>query len=379
MKLKALFWIIVYLGVYSVSLLTDLKAAGVCKGIFWILGVALTLYALALAAVSGRTLKLYAHKEPKSGFVPDKFTNIGIYSCMRHPMHLGIGLLPLGISLIYGNVGAVLASGWALAAAFWFVLAVEEPELITNYGSEYIDYMSKTPPLNFNLRCLENGLYALKSKEPIQENSKVEVKGFEAKYYDRLMDIITLGWYRKFIKEAIGDIELFKGAKVADFGAGTGRNALLMHPYIGSKGEIVGYEIGKEMKEQFLQKTKYFKNIHLAEKSILEPLNEDERFDFVFISFVLHGFTPQNREKIIKNAYKILKRGGKFVILDYGSFDIDSASFIYRFGIKFMECPLAEQFINSDLEGILKEHGFGEFEQKLYLGGKIRLLSAKKV
>ncbi len=378
MKLKFIFWIIVYLGVFITALISDLKAEGFCKYILAILGFFITLYALTLAAIAGRTLKRFAHKEPRSGFIPDKLTNFGIYSCMRHPMHLGIGLLPFGLALLSGNVAAILASGWAVAAAFWFVLAIEEPELLKSYGNSYFKYMQEVKPFNFNLRCIEDAIYALKQKEPTQENSKVEVKGFEAKHYDKLMDIITFGWYNKFIKRAIADIGLKEGAYVADFGAGTGRNALLMRQYIGNRGKIVGFEIGKEMQEQFLKNTKGYKNIFLAKKSILEPLNENEQYDIVFISFVLHGFTKENREKIIKNAYRLLKKGGVFVILDYNEFNVDKAPFIYRFGINFLECPLAKEFINTDLKSILQKEGFSNFSTKTYSKGHIRLLMARK-
>jgi demethylmenaquinone methyltransferase/2-methoxy-6-polyprenyl-1,4-benzoquinol methylase len=92
----------------------------------------------------------------------------------------------------------------------------------------------------------------------------------------------------------------------------------------------------------------------------------------------LHGFTQENREKIIKNAHNILKKGGKFAILDYNEFNINSAPFYIKFAIKKVECPLAQDFINRDLKKILKEYGFEEFEQKEYFKGYLRLLIAKK-
>jgi len=291
MQKKAIFWLIVYIFVFSVGFLSNLKISGICYLLMALLGVGLLLYSFALAAIAGRTLKKFAHKVKGESFIPDKFTDVGIYSCMRHPMHLGIALMPLALSLIWGNLGAVLASGWALAAGFWFVLAVEEPEVIKEYKQDYIEYMQKVPPFSLSLKCLENALVTLKrgtKEEFTQADSQVEVKGFEAKHYDRLMNIITLGWYPKFIKEVIKDLNLKPGDKVADFGAGTGRNALLMHPYIGDSGTIVGFEIGEEMKAQFLEKTKNIKNITLSSSSILEEPKQEGVFDVIFISFVFH-------------------------------------------------------------------------------------------
>ncbi|NPA82173.1 MAG: class I SAM-dependent methyltransferase, partial [Epsilonproteobacteria bacterium] len=140
-------------------------------------------------------------------------------------------------------------------------------------------------------------------KELRQEDSKVEVKGFEARYYDRLMDIITFGWYPKFISKAILDLHLKEGERILDLGAGTGRNALLMREYIKDSGEIVAFEIGEEMKEQFRKKCAPYSNIKLIDRRIDEPLEYEEEFDAVFISFVLHGFIQEKRDIIIKNAF----------------------------------------------------------------------------
>ncbi len=214
--------------------------------------------------------------------------------------------------------------------------------------------------------------------ELTQDVSKVEVKGLEARYYDRLMDIITLGYYPKFIKKAIDDLGLKEGQKVLDFGAGTGRNALLMRKYIKESGKIVALEIGKEMKEQFLQKTKGYENILLKEQRIDEPFELGEKFDLVFISFVLHGFIQQKRDVIIENAKKHLKPGGVFAILDYANFDVESANPIVKFAIRKIECPLAEDFIKRDTKQMLEKHGFGDFEKSLYFKKYVRLLKGKK-
>ena len=195
-----------------------------------------------------------------------------------------------------------------------------------------------------------------------QEDSKVEVTGFEARHYDTLMNLITLGWYPKFIRRAIADIGLVPGEKVLDFGAGTGRNALLMRRYIGDEGEITALEIGTEMKEQFLKNCAPYPNIELVDRRIDEPLAYENSYDVVFISFVLHGFVQQKREIIIQNAYRALKPGGRFAILGYNNFDVDAAPWYIRFAIRKAECPLAEDFINRDTKGMLERFGVNRFQ-----------------
>ncbi|MCK4890015.1 MAG: class I SAM-dependent methyltransferase, partial [Candidatus Aminicenantes bacterium] len=202
-------------------------------------------------------------------------------------------------------------------------------------------------------------------RELTQKDSKVEVTGTEAKYYDTLMNIITLGTYPSFIKRAIKDLNLTKGESILDLGCGTGRNDCIMLKYIGEEGSIAGVEIGKEMKEKFLENCDK-PNIKLIDKRIDEPLDLDRKFDLVFISFVLHGFIQEKREIIIENAKKALKSGGRFSVLDYNEFDVDNSGFFTRFAIRKIECPLAEDFINRDWKSILEKSGFSKFEEKFY-------------
>lgn len=209
-----------------------------------------------------------------------------------------------------------------------------------------------------------------------QDMSKVEVKGLEALLYDRLMDIITFGRYPFFIRSVVRNLKLKQGDSILDLGAGTGRNELLMLPYIGKEGKIVGCEIGKEMQAQFLKKTKNIPNIELCDCRIDEPLDFEGEFDLVFISFVLHGFIQPKRDIIIQNAKKALKSGGRFAVLDYANFDVDKAPWYIRFAIRKVECPLAEDFIKGDTKAMLASFGFTRFEEKFYFGGYVRLLIA---
>ena len=215
-------------------------------------------------------------------------------------------------------------------------------------------------------------------KELRQEDSKVEVSGFEAKYYDTLMNVITLGWYPSFIRKVIADLKLKRGDKVLDFGAGTGRNALLMREYVGEEGRIVGLEIGEEMQRQFLRNTGKYPNILMENRRIDEALPYENAFDMVFISFVLHGFIQEKRDAIIANAVRALRPGGIFAVLDYNNFDVGSAPAWIRFAIRKVECPLAEDFIRRDTREMLETHGLGEFAQTEYMKGYIRLLQGKK-
>ncbi len=210
-------------------------------------------------------------------------------------------------------------------------------------------------------------------------DSKVEVQGFEAKYYDKLLNYLTFGSYAVFIKKAIASMEIKPEDKILDFGAGTGRNALLMHRYLNENGKILGLEISEEMLKQFRERTKDIPNIDVLEQRIDIPFELDEKYDKALISFVIHGFPHEVRKQIIRNVFNNLKPGGYFNILDFNEFKLNEIPFYARFVFTKVECKYAFDFVERDWKKILTEFGFGNFEEKRFFGRYVRLLKAQKI
>ncbi len=73
--------------------------------------------------------------------------------------------------------------------------------------------------------------------------SKVEIQGLSAKFYDNLMNFASMGAYSRFIRKAISLMDIHPDDAILDFGAGTGRNALLMQKYLTGRGEVLGLEM----------------------------------------------------------------------------------------------------------------------------------------
>ncbi len=374
-KFKFAYWIIILLLIILIGAIWKIEIKGFFGFLIQVAGWALLLYSIILASVSGKTLKKFGHCKKKE-FEPDCLVTKGIYSFMRHPIHMALMLLPLAISMIWANLTAIIASGWGVAAALFFILMIEEPETLSKFKDEYCQYMQKTPPFKFSIKVLDRAIAAIEEvdlSKRTQQNSKVALKGFEAKYYDKLLNIITFGWYEKFINSVIDKLPLKDGMKIADLGAGSGKNIELMKKR--ADIEAVAYEISKEMIENFNQRFANDKKIKLIKKSILEELEPKGEFDLVFISFVLHGFTQENREKIIKNSFNLLKEKGVFAILDFSSFNVSKAPFFIRFFIRKVECPLAEDFIERDLKEMLAKKGFNKesYQEIKFAKGYIRL------
>ncbi len=208
--------------------------------------------------------------------------------------------------------------------------------------------------------------------------SKVEITGAMARYYDIALDIATLGRYLPFMKKVIRMTRIKPEDRILDLGAGTGRNACLMAKYLSEKGKLTGVDISKNMIIQFRRRCADFPQVKVTNMRIDQSLPYNNEFTKVFISFVLHGFPQSVRMLIIANAFKALKYGGTFFILDYNEFSLSNLPFYLRIPFKMLECPYAFDFIGQDWKKILVGAGFNDFEEHFFIHQSVRLLMAKK-
>ncbi len=209
-------------------------------------------------------------------------------------------------------------------------------------------------------------------------DSKVEVTGFEARHYDRLMDLATLGSYPRFLRRAVADMGIAPSDTILDLGAGTGRNACVMARHLSDQGRIVCVDIGPEMLAQARRRCERFPQITVEQGPIEQPLPYRDGFEKALLSFVLHGFVQEDRRAILENVRRALRPGGRLLLLDWNEFEPDRAFWPIRFVFRHLECRLATDFVRRDWRAILREAGFGSFDDHAYYWGFVRLLRAVK-
>jgi len=208
--------------------------------------------------------------------------------------------------------------------------------------------------------------------------SRVEVGPTGAHHYDLFMNVISLGYYPYLIRKVVDKMNIQRGQSILDLGSGTGRNDGFIAQKIGPEGNILGLDISKEMLNLSRKRCQSYPNVEFREQRIEMPLTHQEEFDKVFISFVLHGFEDTQKVEIIGNAYRALKPGGAFYILDYNEFDLERLWFPLRWAFIRGECQLALEFLRLDLKEMLSSQGFASFEEELFLKRHLRLLKAAK-
>ena len=209
-------------------------------------------------------------------------------------------------------------------------------------------------------------------------DSGVELSSFTAKNYDKVMNTASLGLYSPFIHRAIRVMDIQPGDKILDLGCGTGHNACIMTKYLGDDGAITGLDISPIMEEQFHKKCAKHPNVTFIRQRIDQPFSLTERFDKIFISFVIHGFPHEVRQTVLQNVGNHLKPGGSFFMLDYAEFSLDEMPSVYRYIFKKIECPYAFDFIERDWKPTLSDYGFSGFEEFFFVKNYVRLLKAEK-
>ena len=213
----------------------------------------------------------------------------------------------------------------------------------------------------------------------MSQRSHVEVGGWAARHYDLMMDLLLVGRYQAFIERAVKRMDIRRGDAILDLGSGTGRNICVMVRALDSTGRVVGVDINQEMLQQAQQRCRAHPQVSFLNRRIEEPLPFHEEFDKAFISFTLHGFEDEDKERVIANVRQALRPGGMFWILDYDEFDLDRQWFPFRWAFRYFECELASEFLSLDLKAMLARHGFGNFVSHPFLQDYVRLLGAEKL
>lgn len=214
--------------------------------------------------------------------------------------------------------------------------------------------------------------------EKLYKESKIELTPTIAKHYDRIMNSISFGKYNRFIVRAIHDMHISEGDAVLDMGCGTGKNAALMTDYIGDNGSVTGVDLSPVMESQFRERHKSDPRIAFSRQRIDIPFDLGKKFDKVLISFVIHGFPHEVRERILQNAYSHLKPGGKLMILDFAEFSMQEMPWHHRLVFRTVECVYAFDYIERDWKNILEKSGFTTPAEQFYFRNYARLLTATK-
>lgn len=134
--------------------------------------------------------------------------------------------------------------------------------------------------------------------------------------YDRLAAI--MGMRAKFYKDAVGNVEIPAGAKVLELGCGTGSLGIAAFERSGRISEIHGVDLSSDQLRFAKEKTKDINGIFNFHRCSMDKMDfSDQSFDLVMTCMALHETPPDVRRGAIREASRVLKTDGSFVLVDW--------------------------------------------------------------
>ena len=162
--------------------------------------------------------------------------------------------------------------------------------------------------------------------------------------YDLMNDFMSLVIHRIWKKNFIQMMNPSKNRKLIDVGCGTGDIAKLFIKATSDKASILCIDPSKKMIDEGKKKLNKHKNITWKVGYAEDLKVSDNSYDFYTISFGLRN--TKNLNKSLVEAYRVLKKGGRFLCLEFSKIENSNLDFIYKNYSKII--PLLGQIIVGD-------------------------------
>ena len=167
-------------------------------------------------------------------------------------------------------------------------------------------------------------------KSTIQDKAKLVNSIFSEVYdkYDLMNDVMSLGVHRIWKDKFIDWMNPSKDTSLIDVASGTGDIAKLFSLRSENLSMITCVEPNKDMLNKGKKNLSNLKNIKWI-KSRAETLPiEDNIYDFYSISYGIRNVSDISRT--LKEAYRVLKPGGRFMCLEFSKINNELLNFLYK-------------------------------------------------
>lgn len=210
--------------------------------------------------------------------------------------------------------------------------------------------------------------------------------------YDMMNDLMSVGIHRLWKRFTIDCSGARAGQKVLDLGGGTGDLTAKFSRIVGDKGQVVLADINNSMLEVGRVKLRdagIVNNVHYVQANAECLPFPDDYFDIITISFCLRNVT--DKEKALKSMCRVLKPGGRLLILEFSKPIYTPLSKIYD-AYSFYVLPQMGQLVAGDkesyqylaesirmhpdqetLKGMMNDAGFEQTEYFNLTGGIVAL------
>jgi len=212
--------------------------------------------------------------------------------------------------------------------------------------------------------------------------------------YDLMNDIMSLGVHRSWKKNLINMMNPSKNQNLIDVACGTGDIAKLFLKSVNCDSCITCVDPNKGMITKGKEKLKQYRNLNWVISSAENLPFDNNKFDFYTISFGLRN--TKNLNKSLKEAFRVLKPGGRFLCLEFSKIHNSNLDFVYKTYSKFIPnigkiivgekepyeylIKSIDNFVNQDeLVDIMKQNNFKKCNYRNLSGGVVSIHSGWKI
>ena len=146
--------------------------------------------------------------------------------------------------------------------------------------------------------------------------------------YDLMNDLMSLGVHRLWKKQFITWLNPQRNTMLLDMASGTGDIAKLYLDKVNYKGCVYCFDENTGMLNLSKKKFKKKTNIKWFNGNAEQLPFKDSFFDYYAISFGIRNV--KNIDKALKEAYRVLKPGGRFLCLEFSKVKSELLNKIYQ-------------------------------------------------
>ena len=233
-------------------------------------------------------------------------------------------------------------------------------------------------------------------QQNLQQKKGLVKSVFDTVYnkYDLMNDFMSFGVHRYWKKELIRQINPSPNDTLIDVACGTGDIAKLFSDINNNRSKILCVDFNQKMLSEGKKRLKNYKNIKWKLSNAENLKLPSNSFDFYTISFGLRN--TKNLNKSVKEAYRVLKTGGRFFCLEFSKIQNQNLETLYKNYSKFIPTigkiivgeskpyeylvESIENFVNQEeLIEILKKNKFYKTNYKNLSGGIVSIHSGWKI
>ena len=183
---------------------------------------------------------------------------------------------------------------------------------------------------------------------------------------------ISVGGEGRFHQLPLQGLSVSSDTKVLDLCCGSGQATKYLVEY---SLDVTGLDVSPVSLQRAQRNVPQARYVEALAEEMPFP---DNQFDIVHTSVAMHEMKPSALRQITQEVYRVLKPGGIFALVDFHKptnpiFWPGIILFLWLF-----ETQTAWQLLETDLIELLKEVGFEGFEHRLYTGGSLQIIQARK-